>query len=136
MVFTLLCTAPLVHAQGATSVWDGAYTAAQATRGKASYAKSCSSCHGDALDGSGGQSPALSGKDFMANWNGMTLGDLFDRMQSTMPADNPGSLKPAEMADILAYVLQANMFPTGQTDLASDTDALKKIKIEAAKPAK
>jgi len=71
----------------------------------------------------------------MTNWNGMTLGDLFDRIQSTMPADNPGSLKPADAADIIAYMLQVNMFPAGQTDLASETAALKKIKIEATKPA-
>ena len=135
-MFTLFCAAPLLRSQTGTSVWDGVYTAAQATRGKASYGKACSSCHGDALDGSGGQSPALAGKDFMTNWNGMTLGDLFDRIQSTMPADNPGSLKPADAADIMAYMLQVNMFPAGQTDLASDTAALKKINIEATKPAK
>ncbi|HUA22284.1 MAG TPA: cytochrome c [Bryobacteraceae bacterium] len=135
-LFSLLCAAPVLRAQGGTSVWDGVYTAAQAARGKAGYGKSCSSCHGDALDGSGGQSPALAGKDFMMNWTGMTLGDLFDRIQSTMPADNPGSLKPADAADILAYMLQVNMFPAGQTELASDTAALKKIKIEATKPAK
>ncbi|PYR94394.1 MAG: class I cytochrome c, partial [Acidobacteria bacterium] len=34
--------------------------------------------------------PALTGGAFMANWDGLTVGDLFDRIRISMPADRPG----------------------------------------------
>ena len=122
-------------AQSGTSVWDGIYTKDQATRGGELYRKSCASCHGDDLSGQG-QAPPLSGDDFKAGWSGMTVGDLFDRIQTSMPADSPGSLKPEQNAGILAFILQVNQFPPAGQELSSDTDSLKKIRFEAAKPKK
>jgi mono/diheme cytochrome c family protein len=81
----------MLVAQTSASVWDGVYTGAQADRGKALYAKSCAACHGSALDGSGA-APPLAGADFKGDWNGQTLNDLFEKTQTTMPADQPGSL--------------------------------------------
>jgi mono/diheme cytochrome c family protein len=128
--FLLICVA--AGAQVSTSVWDGIYTSGQAKRGEPLYKQKCASCHGDALDGSG-QAPALSGAEFRSNWNGQTVGDLFDKMQATMPGDNPGSLSKDQNADILALMLKVNEFPAGAKDLRGDLDELKKIHFEAKK---
>ena len=122
-----------VRAQGRTSTRDGVYTDRQASRGEASYKKACASCHGETLGGSAPVMPPLAGSDFMMNWAGQTAADLFDKMQTSMPADHPGTLTRAENADILAYVLKYNKLPAGKTELPSDADGLKKIRLEAAR---
>jgi mono/diheme cytochrome c family protein len=119
----------MLYAQQAASVWDGVYTQEQASRGKTLYSKQCASCHGDALDGSG-QAPPLAGPDFKGNWNGQTADDLFEKMQSSMPADQPGKLSRQENADILAFVLGFNGFPAGSKELPTDAAALQKIRFE------
>jgi mono/diheme cytochrome c family protein len=129
----LALLAGIVQAQQPASVWDGVYSQEQASRGKAVYAKECSSCHGAALNGSG-QAPPLEGADFKGNWNGQTMNDLFDKMQTSMPADRPGQLTRVQNADILAFLLSSNGFPAGAKDLPTDADVLQKIKFEAAKP--
>src|SRR5262249_25772733 len=73
------------------SVRDGIYTPEQAERGQALYTKACASCHRANLQGHG-TTPSLAGPDFIAKWDGQTLGDLFEKMQASMPADHPGSL--------------------------------------------
>ena len=121
----------IVSAQGKTTL-DGIYTDAQAARGQKVYTDSCSSCHGDDLSG-GGQAPALAGKDFNGDWNDLAVSDLFDRTNGTMPADKPGTLTPAQTADVLAFLLQKGNFPAGQTELPADAAALKAIKFVAPK---
>jgi mono/diheme cytochrome c family protein len=115
-----------------SSVWDGVYSSAQATAGEKGYAQNCASCHGEKLDGKGPMPPLL-GKDFLSNWNGMTLGDLFDKIQTSMPADKPGQLKEAQNAEILAYILKVNGFPAGAKSMAPSGNALKGIRIEEKK---
>ena len=128
-----LCLLVVVAQSTSRSVWDGVYTQEQATRGGALYAKECGSCHGTALSG-GESAPALAGGDFLSNWNGLTVGDLFERMRVSMPADRPGRLNRETIADILAFVLSANQFPTGKTDLERQTEVLRQIRFESAKP--
>jgi len=115
------------------SVWDGVYTEAQAKRGEAIYQKECASCHGEDLAGKG-QAPPLTGNDFKMDWNGLSVGDLFDRIRISMPADHPGKLSPDQNADTLAFILKANQFPAGKKDLPVDGDALKQIQFETTKP--
>jgi len=122
-----------LHSQAAASVWDGAYTTEQAKRGEPIYAKECGSCHGEALDGVG-QAPALAGDDFKANWNGQTVGDLFEKIQTTMPAGSPGTLSRQQSAAIVAFILKSNGYPSGAKELPTDGESLTKIRIEAAKP--
>jgi mono/diheme cytochrome c family protein len=122
-----------VRAQGPASTRDGVYTVAQAARGQASYKTACASCHGETLEGSGAQTPPLAGQDFTMNWNGQPLGELFERIQTSMPADHPGTLSRAVNADIVAYILKANKLPAGKKELPVDADALKQIQFEAAK---
>jgi cytochrome c len=115
------------------SVWDGVYTEEQAKRGGQSYADACSMCHGEALQGDGFAAP-LSGTTFMSNWDGLTLGDLFERMRISMPPDAPSAVTREAKVDILAYVLKFNQFPAGQTELERETEKMKQIKFEATKP--
>jgi S-disulfanyl-L-cysteine oxidoreductase SoxD len=123
-----------VHAQPPTkSIWDGIYTEEQATRGKALYAQECSSCHGGELTG-GEMAPPLAGGEFLAGWDGLTVGDMFERIRISMPQNAPGSLSGQQNADILAYMFQASKFPAGTTEMPKDAGILKTIKFEVKKP--
>ncbi len=122
-------------AQTTRSVWDGIYTDAQARRGQPLYGEQCGSCHGATLEG-GESAPALAGGEFLSNWNGLTVGDLFERMRTSMPLNKPGRLSREVNADILAFMLSANQFPAGKTELPHATEVLKEIRIEATKPEK
>src|SRR3954462_8165045 len=123
-----------VHAQPPTkSIWDGVYTEAQAARGKALYAEQCASCHGGERTG-GEMAPPLAGGEFMAGWDGLTIGDLFERIRISMPQNAPGSLSGQQNADILAYVFSANKFPSGTKEMPKEAGILKTIKFEVKKP--
>src|SRR5271170_6825101 len=122
-----------LSAQTSRSVWDGVYTSDQAKRGGALYANACASCHGAALNG-GESAPPLTGGEFFSNWNGLTVGDLFERIRVSMPADNPGKLTREQDADILAFMLSMNQFPEGKAELEHRTEVLKQIRFEATKP--
>jgi quinoprotein glucose dehydrogenase len=119
--------------QSAASVWDGIYTEEQGGRGQSLYSKECASCHGSSLNG-GETAPPLTGAAFMANWNGLTVGDLFERMRVSMPDGRAGTLSRQQNADILAYILNVNQFPAGKTELARETDRLRQIRFLAEKP--
>lgn len=114
------------------SVWDGVYADAQSKRGEELSKKSCVSCHGEGLAGSD-LAPALKGEDFKGAWSGRTTAELFEKIQTTMPADLAGSLKPEQSADLVAYIFKVNEYPAGATELASDMAALQQIKIASKK---
>jgi len=114
------------------SVWDGVYTEEQRQRGERTYSDSCATCHAPDLTGSQ-VVPALVGADFLTKYSGSTVSDLFDRIRTTMPQDGPGSLSPAQYADVVALMLNKNNFPGGTTDLPADLDELKTIRIEPSK---
>jgi mono/diheme cytochrome c family protein len=124
-----------LRADATRSVWDGVYTEDQAKQGQPLYNESCSSCHGDTLIGQD-VAPALVGGEFLSNWDGLSLGDLFERIRTTMPASRPGSLSREKNAAILAYILSVNEFPAGKTDLPQQKEVLDEIKISASKPEK
>ncbi len=123
----------LLAGEGSRSVWDGVYTDDQAKRGEALYQKECAKCHGASLTG-GEEAPPLAGAAFLANWSGTTMGDLIERVRTTMPPDAPGRLSRQQNADILSHVLRANNFPAGKNELPRETELLKQIKIQAEKP--
>ncbi len=125
-----------LRAQTIASVWDGVYTEKQAERGAALYSRKCASCHGDHLQGKHPQTPALTGSGFKGNWNGETVDDLFEKIQTAMPADKPGTLSRQQNAAALAFILKANEFPAGQAELPSDAEKLKQIRFEAERPDK
>ena len=115
------------------SVWDGVYTEAQAKRGAEFYGKECAACHGTVLTG-GEEAPPLVGGAFLSNWDGLTAGDLLERIRISMPQRKPASVSRQQKADILAHVFRVNEFPAGKTELEHDTERLKQIQFEATKP--
>jgi mono/diheme cytochrome c family protein len=122
------------HAWAQTaSIWDGVYTEAQAGRGEQGFGAHCASCHGANLGGTG-EAPALAGPQFLSDFDGLSLGDLFDRIRTTMPQDNPGSLNRDQVADILAFLLKANAVPSGQKEMDRRSEYLKAIGFTAANP--
>jgi len=129
---TALLAVPSLSAQ-AKSQWDGVYTMEQAGRGEKLYAEQCASCHGDALTG-GEMAPALVGGEFTANWNDLSLGDLFERIRISMPQDNPGSLTRQQNADVLAFMLSRGGYPAGKMDLPTELPALRQVTFLATKP--
>ena len=124
-----------LRAEQATSraVSDGVYTEEQAKRGEAVYGQTCASCHGPALMGTE-MAPPLTGAEFLANWYDLTVGDLSEKIRLAMPADDPGSLNKEQIADVVTYMLSVNKYPAGQTELPTDTELLKQIKIERPNP--
>lgn len=99
---------------------DGIYTAEQAERGKDSYTLVCAGCH--PLDWYRGAA--------IKPWNGAPLFNLYDVMATTMPQNNPGSLKRREYLDLLAYILSLNDMPAGREELPATPEGLKKIVIK------
>jgi S-disulfanyl-L-cysteine oxidoreductase SoxD len=131
---TILVLHSTLHAQPPSkSIWEGIYTEEQAKRGEALYAQECASCHGGELTG-GEMAPPLAGGEFLAGWDGLTVGDMFERIRISMPQNAPGSLSGQQNADILAFMFQAQKFPTGTTEMAKEAAVLKQIKFEVKKP--
>lgn len=118
----LAATASMEQAAPAQkTVADGVYSAAQAARGETIFANGCVSCH----------SPAdFTGDEFLTKWNGKPLFDLFDVVKATMPMDNPGTLKPQEYADVIAYFLKLNKFPAGEEELKGTEEAMKAVSVK------
>jgi len=114
------------------TAWDGVYSEAQAGRGKKSYITHCASCHNEGLQG-GDLAPELKGESFLLRWNDKSMFEFVDRVQKTMPQDNPGGLNAQENGDIVAYILQVNKMAPGSADLSSDAAALKAITITKSK---
>jgi quinoprotein glucose dehydrogenase len=117
---------------GSRSVRDGVYTGEQARRGDAAYQDRCAACHEGTLSG-GVMGPSLVGSSFIDSWTSKDLYGLFNRVQTTMPADNPSSLSDTTYLEIIALVLKINGFAAGTTELTPDADALKNIRIEPNK---
>ena len=106
----------------ARSVWDSAYTAAQATNGETAFRYSCANCHAMAQ---------FSGPSFLGAWEGGNAYELFQLISEQMPFDNPGSLPHEQYLDVLAYLFKLNGFPAGSRPLPSEPQELKEIRIHA-----
>ena len=104
------------------SVRDGVFTIAQAERGAQVFEQVCMRCH---------QPEQFTGPGFIDAWSGQTVDVLFEVISTTMPEDNPSSLKKREYAAVLAFLFSINGIPAGETDLPSLTRKLKQIRIEA-----
>ena len=123
----IAATAPRVWAQGDVSaapksVLQGAYSEAQAATGEDVYRLNCTSCHNSSI---------LSGRTFQLAWAGRTAFDLYDRLRTTMPLDDPGRLSEQEYVDIVAYLFKLNGYPAGQTALTPARERLKQLRIDA-----
>ena len=111
------------------TIWDGVFSQEQAAEGVAQYELSCSACHSADLLGSS-TSPSLVGSGFLFFWQDKPLSELFTTIQTRMPTDAPNSLPIRTYLNILSYILKANEFPAGGSDLL-DPAALRQIIITA-----
>jgi mono/diheme cytochrome c family protein len=102
------------------TILDRVYSVAQAERGESLFKRSCTSCHA-ATDFAGGM--------VASHWEGGTLGDIYEVIVKYMPANDPGSLKPQEAADIISFFLRMDGYPVGYNDLPGDPDVLAKTGI-------
>ena len=121
----------LAHAP--RTVWDSIYSDSQATRGQTIFGQTCVKCHGETLQGIDDALP-LAGNSFLDGWNNKSVGSLYERISSSMPDDDPGSLTKQQVADVIAYMLRFNRFPAGSVELPTQADLLKEIMIVPAKP--
>jgi mono/diheme cytochrome c family protein len=102
------------------------YTEEQSARGEASYTKACGPCHDDKS-----MAPALQGDGFLKNWSDKSVGALFDKVQVTMPLNEPGSLTDQQAADLVAYILKLNHFPAGEEVLPKDPAVLGSLTLSS-----
>ena len=125
--------------RGTRSISDGVFTAEQARRGRAAYTGPCDRCHGFKLDGAPDDpdmlpAPPVAGPKFLRKWNGRTLAALFDYVRVTMPTNNPGYLRAAEVADIIAYMLSVSGLSAGEEELVPEPAALADVVIVSQSP--
>ena len=124
----VLLAAPHVLAQSpapSTGVEKVArYTTEQAERGKSVFSAVCVECH---------TRSDMSSDDFRLKWNGRTALDLYERIRTSMPDNNPGSRSPDEYTDIVAYMMQLNGLPAGAVALHPDS-TMSQAKLEILPP--
>lgn len=105
------------------STLDGLYTTAQAQRGEALYTQHCARCH---------SRQEFSGRLFDTVWSGQSLYALYNRIATTMPMDQPGSLGTSQVSALTAHILALNGMPAGDSELIGKEDWLSAIHIEAS----
>ena len=105
----------------AKTTLQGVYSAAQAGRGQKTYASICLSCH---------PLPTQTGELFAKRWRGQTVADLYGFVAESMPKNDPGSLAPREIAQVVAYLLKINGMPAGTAELPANEGTLGTIRIE------
>lgn len=105
------------------------FTAAQAARGSAVYAKQCAFCHGQGLEGA--TSTPLAGPRFMTKWGDgkHTVDDLHFVIRSQMPYGAPGTLTNQQYVDVVAFILQSNGYRAGGKALVANSPSLKATMI-------
>jgi S-disulfanyl-L-cysteine oxidoreductase SoxD len=108
---------PTGYAGQLRTVTDGVYSGQQAQRGQQIYQAQCETCHGKTLEGAIG--PSLAGDGFLSIWSGRPLVELVDKIEKTMPLQQPGSLSREQATDLAAHILQVGKFPAGQAELSA-----------------
>jgi hypothetical protein len=116
-----------LRAQGAEagrepkSVLDSVYTLDQASEGKALFDQLCLRCHA---------APDFASARFHEKWDERTLRDLYALVSRNMPFDQPGSLRPQQTVEVLAFLLSVNGYPAGSSELTWDPEKLSAIEID------
>lgn len=103
------------------------YTEAQASAGHSAFDQHCAVCHGKNLQGIAG--PALAGQSFASASNNYTVSAIFNELSQQMPAGAPGSLKKTTYADIMAFILKKNGYPSGKSKLTYDAAQMSTAKL-------
>jgi cytochrome c5 len=123
-----LATPTAQQRPGEKQMWDGVFTVAQATRGKALFDNSCSRCHNVALTGSE-RGPALKGELFWSHWEDDALLTLFTKIRDTMPQGGIESVPDEGKLDILAHILSMNEVPAGPEEMTLKPGVLENILV-------
>ena len=116
-------------AQEGTVTSAGVFTVEQADRGEDTYMQECAACHLDDLLGDG-IAPPLLGIPFSFRWSDLSVGDMYAAIRTTMPQGAPASLSPQGYVDIIAYLLHANEYPTGDAELPTEEAELQQIIVD------
>jgi mono/diheme cytochrome c family protein len=120
LFLVVLAHAVLTAQTPVKTVWDGAYTDAQAERAKGEFSATCSRCHTLTPDGA----RPLVGPEFWRVNTQKTVGDLLKFVSTNMPnGQGAGSLSPSAYNDLVALILKSNGFPAGTFEVAPDTVA-------------
>ena len=125
----ILCLHPVVALAAVSQQPDsaarttshGAYTVDQARSGARIFKEICANCH---------TQTGFRDSTFLSRWKGRSVRDLFELVRTQMPLDNPGGLRRAEYADVLAYIFELNGLPPGDSTLPSDDTGLRRIRID------
>ena len=118
-------------ASGGNTTGSGVFSDEQVSQGEVVYQDRCAACHGSDLRG-GGFAPELVGEFFLQGWIDANVGELFSRIQETMPSDNPGTLNNDEATNLTAFLLGANGYPPGPQALPTGPAGLEAIVISEA----
>lgn len=102
------------------SAASATFSGVQADRGRDTFRAKCTECH---------YSGEFSDPRFQRRWAGRTAGSLYETIQQYMPETDPGSLRPEEAVDLLAYILRMNGFQPGAGDLVADRAILDRISL-------
>jgi hypothetical protein len=100
-----------------------ASAAQQLERGEQWFYARCLECH---------EVASLANPDFRLKWGGRSVFDLFERIRSTMPENEPGSLTSGTYTSIIAYLMRLNGMPVGTSLLSSDSTALASVRMNFA----
>lgn len=121
LITWLLTASPcLAQVTGGVPPSDSAAAARQLDLGEQWFRSVCLECH--AVRG-------LDDDDFRLKWGGRNAYDLFERIRSTMPQSNPGTLSQATYLAIVAYLMKLNGMPVGARRVSSDSTALTSIRL-------
>jgi mono/diheme cytochrome c family protein len=102
------------------TVWDGAYTDAQAERAQGTFSATCSRCHTLTSEGA----RPLVGEQFWQANTQKTVGDLLKFVSANMPnGRDAGSLSASSYNDLVALILKSNGFPAGTAEVSPETVA-------------
>ena len=96
------------------------YWPAQADRGERVFTGTCLGCHA--------RSQFIS-QTFVDAWNDRRVSDFYTLIRSTMPVNNPGSLKDDEYLAVVSYLLKANHAAAGTDSLAADSGSVRGRRI-------
>ena len=111
------------------------YTAAQADAGRALYATNCAGCHRPDLGGLN-EAAQLAGGNFLSAWGDRPVSDLIAYILRAMPPANPGGPGPGGVANIVAFILQANGAVAGNQPLTPQSAApIRTVSMQQAPPA-
>ncbi len=131
LVGVMLAPVSLVLGEGedgsGAPVSSGVFTAEQAEAGREAFAEHCARCHGAELEGGFGPTLVPLDRD---QFGDRPLSHPFGIITTEMPFDAPGSLEADVYAEILAFILSENGYPSGPEPLPADRERLTEFVLD------